>query len=242
MCHLCGNKSRRAVCKNCIESTSKTCEKCGKPTPSLTCMNKPTKSPYCLSCRHSIRASKSRGGHMCQSCGKKFAGEKHHRICQDCMNIKIACPQCKNEMSKYRVSGKQRKYCSMPCVVHSMTFDKLSERSRKRNVTLWSGYERKTSANKAARKTRQYKEWREAVYKRDNYTCQECGAKSGNGKTIVLHPHHIQPFATFPELRYEVSNGITLCDVCHRKRHNHIFIGKTRKHPKSQMRLPFSVK
>jgi hypothetical protein len=60
-----------------------------------------------------------------------------------------------------------------------------------------------------------YKRWRKEVFERDNYSCQECGAQSGIGKYGYLTPHHIKSFAKYPELRYEVSNGITLCEDCH---------------------------
>jgi len=57
----------------------------------------------------------------------------------------------------------------------------------------------------------EYKEWRYSVYERDNYTCQLCGQESvGN-----IQAHHIHPWSTHPELRFEVSNGITLCKPCH---------------------------
>jgi hypothetical protein len=65
------------------------------------------------------------------------------------------------------------------------------------------------------RLTGKYRDWRFAVIKRDKYTCQECGAKRGNGN--VLHVDHIKPFSLFPELRYEVNNGRVLCMECHRK-------------------------
>lgn len=68
-------------------------------------------------------------------------------------------------------------------------------------------------------KTFQYKEWRKSVFERDNYTCQKCGKKSGNGKTVVIHPHHIKSFTYYPELRYFVDNGITLCVPCHHQTH-----------------------
>lgn len=63
--------------------------------------------------------------------------------------------------------------------------------------------------------------WREQVKKRDNYTCQCCGVKQEELLRIVgditswLHAHHIKSWAEFPELRFEVSNGITLCWPCH---------------------------
>ena len=68
-----------------------------------------------------------------------------------------------------------------------------------------------------SRQTAEYDEWRLAVYKKDHYTCQDCGHRF-NG--IVAH--HIKSFAGFPELRYNVENGITLCRSCHLKRHSEI--------------------
>ena len=65
------------------------------------------------------------------------------------------------------------------------------------------------------RKSFEYKEWRKSVFKRDEYTCQDCGDKSGNGKAIYLEAHHIKSFALFPKLRFEITNGQTLCKKCH---------------------------
>ena len=77
---------------------------------------------------------------------------------------------------------------------------------------------RKSKINQLARKNKNYQEWRKAVFKRDNYTCQKCGNNSG------LHPHHIKSFANFKDLRYEINNGITLCNICHGKIHGIDFI------------------
>src|SRR5258708_5525731 len=46
-----------------------------------------------------------------------------------------------------------------------------------------------------------YKLWREAVYKRDNYTCQDCG-KHG----VYITAHHIKSWVRYRHLRYELSN------------------------------------
>lgn len=63
------------------------------------------------------------------------------------------------------------------------------------------------------RRTCQDEKWRQAVFERDNYTCQDCG------KTEDLSTHHIKSYAEFPELRLDVSNGVTLCCYCHCKLH-----------------------
>lgn len=61
------------------------------------------------------------------------------------------------------------------------------------------------------------KDWRRAVYRRDNYRCQMCGDRSRKGHSVTLNPHHIQRFVDRPDLALAASNGITLCEECHRQ-------------------------
>lgn len=69
-----------------------------------------------------------------------------------------------------------------------------------------------TPANLLLRTTQQYKDWRTAVFVRDNFTCQECGVRGGD-----LQADHIKPFSTYPDLRFSLENGRTLCVDCHRQ-------------------------
>lgn len=63
-------------------------------------------------------------------------------------------------------------------------------------------------------KNSEYKTWRERVFRRDNYTCQECRIRG-----VFLHPHHIKSYTYYPEYRYDIDNGITLCVPCHHQLH-----------------------
>ncbi|MCK9370942.1 HNH endonuclease [Candidatus Dojkabacteria bacterium] len=56
----------------------------------------------------------------------------------------------------------------------------------------------------------EYKLWRSEVFERDNYTCQMC-LISG----VYLNADHIKNWAEFPELRFNIDNGQTLCSDCH---------------------------
>lgn len=62
------------------------------------------------------------------------------------------------------------------------------------------------------RKTAEYILWRKSVFERDNFTCVFCLQRGG-----ILNADHIKPFAHYPELRFAIDNGRTLCQTCHRK-------------------------
>lgn len=74
-----------------------------------------------------------------------------------------------------------------------------------------------TPMNHKIRMSFEYKLWRKAIFERDKYCCIWCGIKSQKGIRVILHADHIKPFAIFPELRFAIDNGRTLCKNCHRK-------------------------
>jgi 5-methylcytosine-specific restriction endonuclease McrA len=92
-----------------------------------------------------------------------------------------------------------------------------SAKKRGANNGNWRGGV--TKPRKAALTTGEYRAWRRAVFERDNWTCQFCGHRGGG----EIHADHIKPWAYFPELRYEVSNGRTLCRDCHRTTFKEVF-------------------
>lgn len=71
-----------------------------------------------------------------------------------------------------------------------------------------------TKINKIVRESVDYNIWRNAVYKRDNFTCQKSGIKGGK-----LVAHHIKNFSQYPKLRFVVNNGVTLSKNEHEKFH-----------------------
>ena len=134
----------------------------------------------------------------CRVCGKDFYRSQSHIKKGDCKFCSRAC---------YFVWQKGRK--------RSQGFiDKCRVGQKKRN----EGRVLITPINTRIRNSEEYVQWRESIFSRDNWTCQECGARSKSGSIIEIHAHHIKPFATFPEVRFEIDNGITLCKKCHHKK------------------------
>lgn len=150
------------------------------------------------------------------------------------------CPSCFSEFITPK--NHARKYCSARCRYENEEYRKIiSERNRlkcfseitKKKLSLatkkqwldgrgkivygrrpWNkiGDDGVTSKNERIRKSPAYKNWRKSVFERDNYTCVSCEERGGK-----LNADHIKPFAFYPELRLELSNGRTLCVPCHRE-------------------------
>jgi len=98
--------------------------------------------------------------------------------------------------------------------VRSFEFRKnLSVLNSGSNSHLWKGgiYPK----HKAIRKQIEYRLWRDAVFARDNWTCQKTGVQGGR---IVAH--HVLNFSSYPELRFAIDNGVTLSKEAHNEFHS----------------------
>ena len=78
----------------------------------------------------------------------------------------------------------------------------------------WNYQDGISPENRIIRNSQKMQFWRNAVFNRDGYKCQKCNQIGGE-----LNAHHIKRFAKYPELRFDVSNGITLCVNCHINEH-----------------------
>jgi hypothetical protein len=86
------------------------------------------------------------------------------------------------------------------------------------NAPGWKGGV--TPERERIRHSIEYRLWRESVFARDHWNCQNCGYHGD------MHAHHIKSFADYPELRFAIDNGITLCIPCHRKLHKQVGVSK----------------
>jgi len=128
--------------------------------------------------------------------------------------IDVICKECNNIFSTHLSVLKQNrgKFCSKDCA--NLYRSKHVVQDKHPN---WQGG--KTSKAKCIRSSKEYKEWRNSVFERDNYTCQKCRQYGGN-----LNTHHIIHFKDIleeddQEMLYNIDNGITLCKECHIEEH-----------------------
>lgn len=124
---------------------------------------------------------------------------------------------------KMSESGKKKK-------LSIETRKKISEALKGDKCHLWRGGI--STIHSKIRNSFEYKLWREAVFKRDNYTCVWCGDNRGGN----LNADHIKPFAYFPELRFAIDNGRTLCETCHKT--TDTWGEKAKKYDKSNVNNP----
>ena len=149
------------------------------------------------------------GKSKCIDCGKTIVVYKAKRCTQCNGKTRIGVnnplwkggrPNCKNCGKQKITYGKELCHkCAVPRGINSPNW--IVDRTK-----LVKRQERNDSA---------YENWRSSVWKRDNWKCRMMN-KDCNGR---IEAHHILGWIEYPELRYEINNGITLCHAHHpRKR------------------------
>lgn len=146
---------------------------------------------YCShSCANSANANRERLSAYVRA---KGAWNKGMKFVRKSNLISFSCIECKVGFLVRPYRRNTARFCSQKC----------SSINRDQGKTL---------ENKKIRKSFAYKLWREAIFTRDNYTCTQCHVRGGE-----LNADHIKPFAFFPDLRFSMENGRTLCVDCHRE-------------------------
>ncbi len=191
-----GVKRRGIISHNAIINDPRKICKCGN--------SKSTNSVTCKKCFKILKASNKTPLPTCK-CGNNK--NKAAKLCKPCSNEKRKiyhnCPICHIDYYKPHPA----KTCSRECKIKLLKKDRGGELN-----SNWKGG--RLTKNQKIRASEQYKNWRISVFERDKYTCQECGQIG-----FSLHAHHIKSFSKYPELRMELSNGVTLCENCHAKKH-----------------------
>ncbi len=156
----------------------------------------------------------------CQNCGKSFIVSPYRmkiaKFCSmDCRNIaykgrvfwtrkvNLVCQECKKVFVEPQSRLDQR-FCSRLCA------DKGQDRSHTSGVGHWNWMGGITPMNDKVRKSISFKNWAQDVKQIWDYTCQICGVQGA-----TLHSNHIKKFSDYPTLRFDIHNGIALCEKCH---------------------------
>lgn len=214
-----------AKCKECTKLVNKE-NKAKAPPRSETCLvcgtvNPPNSNLFCSKSCASVHSKGSpRIEVTCYWCSKVIKRKRSHalrevervfcsRKCQWDFyekegRVDTKCAWCGVSYSipAHRVSV--NRFCSKSC-------DSAWRSTLKGDLSPgWRGG--LTSEEQKLRTTKEVKEWKLAVIRRDNFTCWDCGKRGGK-----LFAHHIKRWKYYPDERLDLDNGATLCKECHDK-------------------------
>ncbi|MCA1025661.1 HNH endonuclease [Cytobacillus kochii] len=243
-------KSKLKRCKNCtyqhlsaIQSfgysdIKKIFEDAGCVLTSKSYKNAMTLLDYICSCGElsKIRLSDFQNGVRCKKCGFSKSSEQKRRSLDE---IKTIFEKHGSQLLSVEYTGMNQKLefiCSCGKIdkqtlnnftyshkcsscksenLSSLRKGKVFLNRRGENHPNWDQTKTKEDRENG-RNFSEQKRWREKVFKRDNYTCQCCGDNKGGN----LNSHHLDGHDWCIQSRWEINNGVTLCDICHSDFHS----------------------
>ena len=112
---------------------------------------------------------------------------------------------CKAEYQRY-----QHHYCSIECKDKGQTVFYSGTKAKLYNEDI------SEVTRESERMSNENVQWRKQVFDRDKYTCKCCGLTNSGD----LNAHHLNGYHWDIENRYNIDNGVTLCEVCHKDFHS----------------------
>lgn len=178
------------------------CKLCSTPYTVPPCQLNRTK--FCsMSCKHKSLSGKTpwNKGKPGATRGMKFGSSKLKGI-----------PRTPEFCAKISATKKAQ------CRKHSLATRIKISKNRRGKVTgsanhAWKGGFATHNTRQKEHKLLKYKLWRSAIFEYDNYTCQMPNCNTG---CTYVEPHHIYKWSKYPDKRYDLNNGITLCRICHK--------------------------
>jgi len=190
---------------------TKKCPICGKIFKSWKCHNKKYCSQMCY-WKDDKKPSNAKGKKWKDASRKKLS-----------LSTKGRTVWNKGIRGKYKCSEETKKKISK---AHTGSKKPWAMKSGKENHNWKGGV---TKIDKLCRGMMEYKQWRTDIFKRDSWTCQTCGCR---GYVTV---HHIKSFSKIIkenniidikqakkcEELWNLNNGVTLCEECHKLTDNY---------------------
>lgn len=212
-------KSKHKINCQCCICKNKRGESSGKNCPNFI-DGRSIKKYFCKDCNKEISwVTAINGQGRCQSCSK--LGKRNSNF----QNARPRCINCGKEISWTMTRCRE---CYKLSVIGQNNYN----------------YKGTTVIYDLIRKLSLYLTWRLDIFKRDNYTCQECNIRGGH-----LHAHHdkikfsellkefLQEYNQFSPIEdketlirlainwkpfWDLSNGKTICENCHKEKHTNL--------------------
>lgn len=152
----------------------------------------------------------------CKYCSKKFHKKYHQKSTLYCSAKCCSKMQMKDKIKLYcNICGRQyfvneyrkniSRFCSRKCL-RVYTGYLASQRIGEKN-SCYKGFDNQKRTDKSKLRT-----WANIISRRDEI-CILCGSSE------KLQAHHIKSYKEYPELKFDISNGILLCNKCHALQH-----------------------